>query len=113
MTTGPMLDRVCPSEKRGFVQGLHGGLVEGIYGPALILFALMIDSKGVEPTLWLCAGVSFFAATVNVPLIFNPLLKDKPKNEDLTDHDKEDTPEDNTEDTMDSTCKVDLDLCQL
>merc|ERR1719464_1121240 len=39
------------------------------------LLGQMSDSLGIETTIWICVGVSFCAALINVPLIFVKSLK--------------------------------------
>ena len=79
LSTGPMLDRISPTSKRGFTQGLNTSIMN--LGQAIFpwVFGLMSDGVGVETTIWVCIGISFAAAIVNSPLMFTPALKPVPR----------------------------------
>lgn len=78
LSTGPMLDRVSPSSKRGFTQGMNTTVMN--LGQAMFpwLFGLISDIIGVETTIWICVGLSFAAAFANAPLMFIDVLRPIP-----------------------------------
>ena len=43
------------------------------------LFGILADSIGVIETIWICVGISFFAALVNSPLMFVKAMQPSPK----------------------------------
>ena len=90
MTTGPMLDRITPVEKKTVIQGVMVSLVEGIQATFNIVLGLVADQNGNSYLMWICFSVSIAAAIVNLPLVFDPMLgktaadrKDKAVPEDI------------------------------
>lgn len=74
-----MLDAISPPDHRGMTQGLNSMAMS--IGNAIFpfVFGNIADAIGVTPTVWICVGISLFAALVNTPLIFTPALRRKPK----------------------------------
>jgi hypothetical protein len=70
-----MLHRITPLAKRGFVQGINAAVYDGASAIFPFLYAMLADNYGISVTLWTCAGVSCFAALVNLPLVIHPRLK--------------------------------------
>lgn len=70
LSTGPMLEAVSPADKRGFCQGFNITVMN--FGSALTPFVLGIisDKFGTPTAIWICVGVSFLAAIINVPLLW-------------------------------------------
>mmetsp|Transcript_35724 Transcript_35724/g.76306 ORF Transcript_35724/g.76306 Transcript_35724/m.76306 type:complete len:384 (+) Transcript_35724:609-1760(+) len=104
VSTGPMLDRITPMDKKGhaqmnfnrhcfpihfshvdfsFVQGLNNAIFKFTAAVFQLVLGIMADKFGSSLVLLICVGVSFFASIVNLPLIFYPRLgamkADKPK----------------------------------
>jgi hypothetical protein len=79
LSTGPMLDRITPLHKKGFIQGINGAISDGSAAVFPFLFALLADSQGIILTMWVATGASLLAAIINSPLIFHPKFK-VPKN---------------------------------
>lgn len=77
LSTGPMLDMIAPSARRGYVQGLNTSVMN--FGSAIFpwVFGIIADQIGTETTIWICVGVSFLAALANSPLLFASQLKRK------------------------------------
>jgi MFS family permease len=75
LSTGPMLDRIAPVEMRGEVQGLN--MTSSSLGASIAPFMLAIiaDYLGIRACLWIATGLSFLAALINSPLMFEPLLQ--------------------------------------
>lgn len=71
LSTGPMLDRIAPADKKGLLQGtntLIGNLVIGM-GP--FVYGLLSDAIGIQATLYISTGISILAAAINYPLTFH------------------------------------------
>ncbi|KAL7532229.1 hypothetical protein ACHAWF_004057 [Thalassiosira exigua] len=81
LSTGPMLDRVTPVDKKTLVQGINSSIYDGSYAVFPVVLALISDTCGYQAALWICFGVSILAALVNFPLVFNKLLQDQKENE--------------------------------
>mmetsp|Transcript_7928 Transcript_7928/g.12222 ORF Transcript_7928/g.12222 Transcript_7928/m.12222 type:complete len:466 (+) Transcript_7928:932-2329(+) len=77
LSTGPMLDRLSPVERRGFAQGLNITVMNFANAVAPWLFGTFADAAGINTTLWTAIGISILAALVNLPLSFIPELKKK------------------------------------
>lgn len=72
LSTGPMLDRISPIDKRGLLQGFNvliGNLIGGV-GP--FMYGLIYDAAGSSATLYTSAGISVLAGVINFPLVFYP-----------------------------------------
>ncbi|CAB9510814.1 major facilitator superfamily protein [Seminavis robusta] len=78
LSTGPMLDALSPTDKRGFTQGLNVAAMSFASSMSPFILGLLSDSIGTETTIWICVGISFFAALVNLPLVFAKSLKRAP-----------------------------------
>jgi len=79
LTTGPMLDLIAPKDQIGFVQGINNTTMNFGMAVAPWFFGLIADWLSVPITMWLCIGISLFAALVNVPLtFFRPFRPSKP-----------------------------------
>ena len=79
LTTGPMLDALAPTHRRGFVQGLNVSVMAAAGALSPFLLGQLADSTTTEATIWICIGVSFGAALINLPLVFVKALKRPPK----------------------------------
>jgi len=79
LSTGPMLDAIAPMNKRGMVQGINIAVMNFATAFSPYILGELADRVGVYETMWTCVGISFFAALVNVPLIFAKPLKRPPK----------------------------------
>ena len=74
LTTGPMVDAVCPPERKGEIQG-YGNAIMAIVGPlASVILGNVADNKGTEFCIWTCITISGVAALSNVPLMAYPQL---------------------------------------
>mmetsp|Transcript_27863 Transcript_27863/g.31839 ORF Transcript_27863/g.31839 Transcript_27863/m.31839 type:complete len:742 (-) Transcript_27863:255-2480(-) len=78
LSTGPMIDALAPAAQRGLCQGLNGATMAGAMAISPFLLGLVCDKLGTETTIWICVGISFFAALVNTPLMFAKDLKRMP-----------------------------------
>ena len=78
LSTGPMLDSLAPEDRRGYVQGLNIAVMNLATAVTPYLLGEMADNIGISEAMWTCIGISFFAALVNVPLMFVKALK-RPK----------------------------------
>jgi len=83
-TTGPMLDRITPFEKKGFIQGVNAGIFEASNAVASLALGILSD-RNMFAGMWVCVGFSFFAVFANIPLICNPRLRDRNGNDDDSD----------------------------
>ena len=78
-----MLEAVSPIDKRGFCQGFNITVMN--FGSAISPFVLGLvsDKLGTLTAIWICIGISFLAAVINVPLIWvngcNVPKKPRPK----------------------------------
>ena len=65
-----MLEAVSPVDKRGFCQGFNITVMN--FGSAISPFVLGLvsDKMGTPTAVWICIGISFLAAAINVPLIW-------------------------------------------
>ena len=84
LSTGPMLDRLSPHDKRGFIQGLNVTVMNIARSVSPFVLGSYADAVGTVWCMWTCVFISIFAALVNVPLMFAPALS-KPKHRDSTD----------------------------
>lgn len=75
LSTGPMLDRVVPENKRGEIQGLNMVILS--LGSAIAPFCLgnLADTFGISVAIWTAFGVSLLAGLINLPLAFAPILQ--------------------------------------
>jgi len=78
LSTGPMVDALAPVSQRGLCQGLNTATMAGTMAISPFLLGLVCDKLGTETTIWICVGISFFAALVNTPLMFAKDLKRMP-----------------------------------
>ena len=79
LSTGPMLDRLAPVNRRGLIQGINITVMNVSNAVAPWALGTMADSAGIIPTLWLAVGISVAAAAVNLPLCFTKELRVKKK----------------------------------
>lgn len=79
LSTGPMLDRISPPNKKGFVQGLNTTTMNFGMAVSPWIFGMLADSLGINTTIWICIGISFLAAAANAPLMFVKEMKPKGK----------------------------------
>ena len=72
LTTAPMLDVIAPLDRRGYVQGLNTFVMNigTAVGPWIL--GLLADEASIDISLWTGVGISFAAAAINSPLIFQP-----------------------------------------
>lgn len=75
LSTGPMLDRLSPVDKRGFSHGLNVMIMNFANAVFPYLFGTMADNEDISPTLWTTIAISLLAAVVNFPLMFAKELK--------------------------------------
>lgn len=70
LSTSPMLDRLAPPNQRGFVQGIYTTFynLAGAISPWLL--GLLADGTSTNIMIWVGVGISFVAALVNFPLVF-------------------------------------------
>lgn len=88
--TGPMLDVLAPTNRKGFVQGLNATTTVLSQGVIPFLSGVFADRVGTEVCMWTYAGISQLAALVNTPLLFSALLMPKPVKDFLTKHARKD-----------------------
>lgn len=69
LSTSPMLDRISPVHRRGFVQGLNMTCYNISSAIAPWLIGLLADATSTNVMLWTGIGISFGAGLVNAPLI--------------------------------------------
>lgn len=74
ISTGPMLDRISPLNKKGTIQGVNVAIYDTARATFPFIFALIADSKGNSYVSWVCVGIIIVGALVNLPLVFNPRL---------------------------------------
>ena len=77
LSTGPMLDRISPKDKKGTIQGLNATIYDGVGAVFPFVFGLIADSNGNSYVSWVCVGISIITALVNLPLAFNPRIRKK------------------------------------
>jgi len=70
MSSNPMLDAISPVEMRGYVQGMHGTIMNFSAAIALWVIGFIADAAGTNAALWTTIGFSFGAVLVNLPLTF-------------------------------------------
>ena len=75
LTTGPMLDRIAPPDKKGFVQGINAAIVDSSSAIFPFLYGLLSDAHGIDTTLHVCVWICMIAALVNAPLISHPRMR--------------------------------------
>lgn len=78
LSTGPMLDMIAPSDRRGFVQGINITVMNFATAVSPYLLGEMADNVGIRQTMWTCIAISFGAALVNLPLVFVSKLRRPP-----------------------------------
>jgi MFS family permease len=69
LSTSPMLDRIAPLDKRGFVQGTYTTFLNMGNAIAPWMLGLLADATTVDITIWTGVAISFFAAIINSPLM--------------------------------------------
>jgi len=74
LSTGPMLDRLAPHDRRGFVQGINVTVMNVARSASPFALGAYADAVGTTWCMWTCVFISIFAALINVPLIFTPVL---------------------------------------
>mmetsp|Transcript_14891 Transcript_14891/g.41144 ORF Transcript_14891/g.41144 Transcript_14891/m.41144 type:complete len:706 (-) Transcript_14891:285-2402(-) len=74
LSTGPMLDRIAPEDKVGYVQGLNNTVMNLGMAVSPWIFGLLADYIGTNPAIWIGIGISFLAGAVNWPLMHRPGL---------------------------------------
>ena len=79
LSTGPMLDRLAPKDRRGLVQGINVTVMNLSNAVAPWALGTLADSIGIVTTLWIAVGISVAAAVVNLPLSFTKELRMKKK----------------------------------
>ena len=95
LSTGPMLDVLAPKEKRGYVQGINTSCMNFAGAVAPWLLGLLADAAGTNAAIWTGVGISFLAAIINTPLVFQKQLfgpepkKPHPESRPLVGEDKE------------------------
>lgn len=70
LSTGPMLDRIAPMDKRGYVQGINSVVMNIGTAVAPWVLGILADSAGTEVAVWTGFGVSILAAAINAPLMW-------------------------------------------
>jgi len=70
LSTGPMLEATSPADKRGFCQGINITVMNFGAACSPFVLGLISDNLGTPTAIWICVGISFIAALINVPLIF-------------------------------------------
>lgn len=71
LTTGPMLDRVTPLEKKTMLQGVNAAIFDTVGAIFPVVFGLIADQKGNSYFMWICFWTSILAVLVNLPLVFD------------------------------------------
>jgi hypothetical protein len=79
LSTGPMLDRIAPMDKRGYVQGLNSVVMNIGTAVAPWVLGLIADTAGTNIAVWTGFGVSILAAIINMPLMFVKGMGPPPK----------------------------------
>ena len=79
LSTGPMLDLIAPAEKRGYVQGLNSTVMNLGTAIAPWILGILADTTTTDIAIWAGAGISFWAAFVNAPLMKQPGMGFPPK----------------------------------
>jgi MFS family permease len=70
ISVSPMLDRIAPIDKRGFMQGVYSFILNITSAISIWLLGLLADMTSTNTMIWTGIGISFGAAMVNTPLIF-------------------------------------------
>jgi MFS family permease len=70
LSASPMLDRIAPIDKRGFVQGVYSFTFNITSAISIWLLGLLADVTSTNTMVWTGIGISFGAAMINTPLIF-------------------------------------------
>jgi MFS family permease len=70
ISASPMLDRIAPIDKRGFVQGVYSFTLNITSAISIWLLGLLADMTSTNTMVWTGIGISFGAAMINTPLIF-------------------------------------------
>ena len=78
LSTGPMLDRITPLEKKTLVQGFNAAIFDSTQATFSIIFGIIADKKGNSYIMWICFGTIILAALVNLPLAFDSKLGKPP-----------------------------------
>ncbi|CAB9505238.1 tetracycline resistance protein [Seminavis robusta] len=74
LSTGPMLDRLSPHDRRGFVQGINVTVMNLARSVSPFALGAYADAVGTTWCMWTCVFISVLAAVVNAPLMFSPAL---------------------------------------
>ena len=85
-TTGPLLDRLAPPDKKSFAQGFNSAIYDFTNGTAPIVLGWISDQYGSTIALWVCVGFSVLAVLAGLPMLFHPRLS-KP----ITEKDDDET----------------------
>mmetsp|Transcript_36225 Transcript_36225/g.79299 ORF Transcript_36225/g.79299 Transcript_36225/m.79299 type:complete len:552 (+) Transcript_36225:412-2067(+) len=82
LSTGPMLDRIAPVNKRGWVQGINSVTMN--IGTALApwVLGMLADQAGTNIAIWTGFAVSIVAALINLPLMWVKGMGPPPKKVD-------------------------------
>ena len=72
LSTGPMMDRITPTTRRGEIQGFNMAVMNfcSAFGP--FLYAQLYDHSNVQVTLYTAVAISFMAALANFSLTKDP-----------------------------------------
>ena len=84
LSISPMLDRIAPIDKRGFVQGIYSTCLNIAMGVSPWVLGLLADATSTNTMLWIGAGVSIGAALINSPLMFYKAFQPKSKGENAS-----------------------------
>jgi len=76
ISTSPMLDRIAPPEKKGFLQGINTAIYDFANAVGPFCLSLIGERKGASFMMWVCFGLSILAAASNLPLVFNHRVRD-------------------------------------
>lgn len=81
LSTSPMLDRISPANKRGLVQGIYTTFYNLASAISPWLLGLLADGTSTNIMIWIGVAISFVAALVNTPLIFQKQFAPPPRKE--------------------------------
>ena len=78
ISTGPMLDAIAPTEKKGFVQGVNQFVctLSGSVGGYLL--GEFADKNGIFTAIWVTVGLSLAAVVFNAPLLMFKQFRAQP-----------------------------------
>jgi len=79
LSTGPMLDVIAPVDKRGYVHGWNGAVMNFSGAIAPWLLGVLADYAGTNVAIGTSIGISFVAALINAPLMFKKGFGPSPK----------------------------------